>query len=139
VAAPLVLSLALALTVPDPAVTPGAVRDLTVEQVCATKWGRDRRAVTAAMRRQVMALYGVAEGHQGDYELDHLIPRSMAGADVAINLWPQRWLEARQKDRLEVKMDRLVCAGEVSLSEAQEMFRTDWRAGYRRYVLGAVP
>jgi hypothetical protein len=49
---------ALAGDLPDPALTPGVARtDLTLAQICSTKWGRDARAVTAAMKRQVFKEY----------------------------------------------------------------------------------
>jgi hypothetical protein len=43
-----------AADLPNPHLTPGVARtDLTLEQICTTKWGRDVRAVTAAMKRKV--------------------------------------------------------------------------------------
>jgi hypothetical protein len=121
---------------PDPVLTPGLVRPLSRTQICATAWGRDRRHVTARMRRTVAQAYGLTvQAMSACCELDHLIPRSMGGADDPRNLWPQPWPDARQKDRLEVYMDKAVCAGRVSLREAQEMFRTDWRGGYDRHML----
>lgn len=127
-------ALLLALTLPNPTLTPGLVRPLSRVDICATQWGRDRRHVTARMRRQVGRWYGIQPEQWDCCELDHLIPRSMGGADDVRNLWFQPWPEARLKDRLEVKMDKLVCAGTVSLRDAQEMFRTDWRVGYERYI-----
>lgn len=125
------------MATPDPSLTPGRVRPLSKQEICGTRWGLDRRRVTARMRREVASAYGLAvEEVSTCCELDHLVPRSMGGADHVANLWPQPWPEARLKDRLEVRMDRLVCAGRVPLVEAQRMFRTDWRDGYRRHVLG---
>src|SRR5438093_1628307 len=114
--------LALALALPNPKLTPGAVRPLTTAQVCNTKWGRDRRHVTEKMKRNVAAAYGVEWEDRALYEFDHLISRELAGADVEANLWPQAWLEpgsARRKDRLENRLHVLVCAGKVSLKAAQ--------------------
>jgi hypothetical protein len=131
----IVTILLLALTLPNPDLTPGVIRPLSRAEICGTKWGLDRRHVTARMRRIVAQSYGMTvQEMSACCELDHLIPRSQGGADDVRNLYPQPWPEARIKDRLEVKMDRLVCAGTVSLREAQEMFRTDWRVGYERYI-----
>jgi hypothetical protein len=47
---------------PDPAVTKGAVRIQSKTTVCKTKWGKDERHVTAAMKKQVYAKYGTAPG-----------------------------------------------------------------------------
>jgi 5-methylcytosine-specific restriction endonuclease McrA len=62
--------------------------------------------------------------------VDHLIPRDLGGADVMDNLWPQIWSEARKKDRLEVKLRKLVCARALPLREAQDRVAKDWAALY---------
>lgn len=121
---------------PNPHVTPGEVRPLTIQQICSTKWGLDRRAVTVAMKKRVAARYGVPWAERQRYEFDHLVPRSLGGADTETNLWPQRWLgryNAHSKDRLEVRLSSEVCAGRLELSAAQQMIRTDWMGAYRRY------
>ena len=133
--AALLLVLALAHT-PTPA-TPGVTRTLTRAAVCRTRWGVDRRHVTLSMRKQVFAAYGIPWSEHAQYEVDHLVPRELGGADDVANLWPQPWegaLNARMKARLENRLHRLVCAGTVSLSSAQQRIRTDWIAAYRRYV-----
>ncbi|HWK10844.1 MAG TPA: HNH endonuclease signature motif containing protein [Vicinamibacterales bacterium] len=133
--AALLLVLALAHT-PTPA-TPGVTRTLTRAAVCRTRWGVDRRHVTLSMRKQVFAAYGIPWREHAKYEVDHLVPRELGGADDVANLWPQPWegaWNARMKDRLENRLHRLVCAGTVSLSSAQQRIRTDWIAAYRRYV-----
>jgi hypothetical protein len=80
---------------PDPHLTPGvADRGATTALVCTTKWGKNRRHVTAAMRRQVFRDYGMTGAkdpycqHKG-CELDHLISRERGGADDVRNLWPE--------------------------------------------------
>lgn len=134
------LLLALSLAVPNPVHTPGVVRPMTSAEVCAVRWGTDSRKVTAAMRRQVFAWYGIPQHERRNYEVDHLIPRSAGGADDVRNLWPQAWVPwARLKDRLETRLHKLVCVtGSVSLADAQAVFRGDWRHGYERYV-GPLP
>jgi hypothetical protein len=124
---------------PDPELTPGAVTDLTVEQICATKWGRDARHVTAAMKREVMAAYRphcLPDKHGRRIEIDHLISRELGGADATANLWPEcyagRW-NASMKDRLENRLHREVCAGRMTLEQARTEIATDWREAYRRF------
>jgi hypothetical protein len=104
---------------PTPALTPGVVRPLTVAQVCSTKWGRDARYVTLSMRRRVFAAYGIPYAKHRLYELDHLVPRELGGADDVANLWPEVWSDAHLKDREENRLHRAVCAGTVSLADAQ--------------------
>lgn len=115
---------------PDPVVTPGAHRVLSFKAICGTKWGKDDRHVTARMKNAVYASYGVAKVPGKCCEIDHLVPRDLGGADVMANLWPQSWAEARKKDRLEVKLHKLVCARELSLRKAQEQIAQDWAVLY---------
>ena len=134
------LLLVLALAHKPAPVTPGVTRTLTRSAVCGTRWGVDRRHVTLSMRKQVFAAYGIPWSEHAQYEVDHLIPRELGGADVDKNLWPQPWegaWNARMKDRLENRLHRLVCAGELSLTAAQQSIRTDWVLAYRRYVAAA--
>lgn len=128
------LLLLAALVSLDPALTPGRVRFLSTSQVCSTQWGLDRRHVTTAMRKEVLRRYGVAWSDRGKYELDHLVPRELGGEDDIKNLWPQLWPEAKQKDRLENALHRQVCNGRLSLQQAQDEIRVDWRAAYRKWV-----
>lgn len=84
---------------PNHLVTPGrAVDGITLHKICHTKWGKDARHVTAAMKRQVFANYGltgntdpacIRDAHGQRCEVDHLISRELGGADDVRNLWPQ--------------------------------------------------
>jgi hypothetical protein len=128
----LLLLLVLTITRPDPTVTPGVARPLTTAEVCTTRWGRDRRHVTIAMKKSVAAAYGVRWVERSNYEFDHLIPRELGGADDVRNLWPQTWANARVKDRRENALHRAVCAGTMSLTAAQDEMRRWGRAEGRR-------
>jgi hypothetical protein len=83
------------------------------------------------MKKNVCNLYGAKNCPGPDYELDHLIPRELAGADVIKNLFPQPIKQARLKDRLENAYRRDVCAGRLTLADAQERMRANWVAAYR--------
>jgi hypothetical protein len=72
------------------------------------------------------------------YEEDHLVPLEVGGSPTSVkNLWPEprdvTW-GASRKDVLENRMHELVCDGAVTLAAARQVFRTNWIAGYRRYV-----
>ena len=87
-----------------------------------------------------MAEYGLPPGPHPDFEIDHLIPLGVGGADDDHNLWPEprRSVEptwnAEAKDRLEWKLHDMVCADEISPVEAQAAFTDDWTEAYRKYV-----
>lgn len=154
---PILLAIALLLLaacrayagdLPDHRLTPGVARThLSLHQICTTKWGKDRRHVTAAMKRQVFSAYGysgnkdprcVADTHGRRCEIDHLISRELGGADDVANLWPQAYgstpWNAVMKDRLENRLHVLVCAGTINLGAAQSALASDWTAAYRRYI-----
>lgn len=132
---------------PDLAKTPGVWRaDLSKAQICAKKWGKDERAVTAAMKRQAFASYGlsgnddpacVPDAHGKRCEIDHLISRELGGADAVKNLWPQAYgsspWNAHRKDTLENRLHKEMCAGRLSLANARASLVQDWRRAYRQY------
>jgi hypothetical protein len=128
---------------PDSTLTPGVTRDLSLEQICSTKWGKDVRAVTAAMKASVYRSYGMIP-YKGDCalstqgcEIDHLISRELGGADDVKNLWPQPYggsCNAHQKDHLENVLHGLVCSGKFSLQDAQKQIATDWILAFSKYV-----
>lgn len=120
------------LHMPLRAVTPGEARDIATHEVCTTAWSKDARHVTASMKRLVCARYGVKECPGPKWEIDHLIPRELGGADVAINLWPQPITEAKLKDTVENFLHRAVCGGSMTLEAAQAGIREDWTQEYRK-------
>ena len=142
----LLVGLAWADDIPNLQITPGAVRaGLSKTKICAIKWGQDERHVTAAMKRQVFAAYGysgyddprcVPAGRR-TCEIDHLISRELGGADEVSNLWPQAYgtspWNAVLKDKLENRLHKELCAGNITLKSARDMLVTDWREGYKKY------
>lgn len=128
---------------PDLAITPGVARtDITQDTICTTKWGKDARKVTAAMKRQVFAEYGLSGNKDRScrskrhFEIDHLVSRELGGADDVKNLWPQCYggdWNAVMKDRVENRLHKEVCSGNLPLAEAQREITQDWRVPYRRY------
>jgi hypothetical protein len=125
--------------VPDPVLTPGAVRTVDVVEICSTgtrelrHWSRERDD-------QIMAEYHLPPGPHPDFEIDHLIPLGIGGADDNRNLWPEprRSIEpmwnAERKDRLEYRLRDLICSGELDVSEAQREISEDWTTAYDRFV-----
>lgn len=134
---------------PDSSVTTGAVRLRSKEKVCSIKWGKDERHVTEKMKDAVYAQYGTAQGqgvcayktHTGKKgqavkegcEIDHLISRELGGDDKPENLWPQPYTQhpgAHEKDWLENQLHKEVCAGTITLAEAQRLIKKNWLSAY---------
>lgn len=126
---------------PDPQSTEGSVRidGKTIAEDCGHA-KEHRGAMTKARTEEVQIRYGLPTGHHPDYEIDHLIPLCLGGADDPDNLWPQPretiepvW-NAEKKDKLERRVCAMVCRGQVDLGTAQEDIATDWIAAYRKYL-----
>ena len=87
-----------------------------------------------------MAEYGLPGGPHPDFEIDHLIPLGIGGADADANLWPEprRNIEpiwnAEAKDRLEWKLRDLICSGQLDVRAAQKAVAEDWTEAYSRFV-----
>lgn len=61
----------------------------------------------------------------------------LGGSNSLRNLWPESYhttWNARVKDRLEDKLHKLVCAGQLDLATAQRAIATDWISAYKTYV-----
>jgi len=138
---------AFADDVPDASKTPGLARSgLSKATICATKWGKDERHVTQAMKDKVFSLYGysgyqdkrcVPDPNVKTCEIDHLISREVGGADDVSNLWPQAYgstpWNAHLKDKLENRLHKELCKGNITLQEARDSLTNDWRIAYRKY------
>lgn len=128
---------------PDPKITPGHVFDVTIQDICTPGYSKKVRAVTAKLKRQAYAQYGITSWKPGDYEVDHLIPLSLGGSNSIRNLWPQSYKtspwNAHVKDVLERRLHRLVCAGKVDLKTAQQEIATDWIKAYQKYIAKSPP
>jgi hypothetical protein len=132
---------AFAGALPDPKVTPGAInpnvtQDNIHQTICVKGWTKTVRPPTSFTR--ALKLRQIDENDDlADYEEDHLIPLSIGGAPAdRRNLWAQRWhgeWGAYSKDRLEIRLQHLVCSGKLPLAEAQAAIAHDWVEAYHRF------
>jgi hypothetical protein len=129
----------------DRRVTPGvadplAVADLSRARhivagielnICAadfrTKPIRDTIRDFARLKKQACAEYGVSKCDKS-VEGDHLVSLELGGCpDCLANIVPQPMDQARVKDdRVERVLPKLVCAGKLSLGQAQRCIAGDW-------------
>jgi hypothetical protein len=132
---------------PDRRCTPGALNPLVTQStigmtICRRGWTsgvRPAESITEPEKLASMSAYG-DEGSPSTYEYDHDVPLSLGGAvNDRRNLWPEPDYATRSgfylnpKDRLERSLRRLVCSGEMPLSQAQRLIVDDWVSAYRRY------
>jgi hypothetical protein len=126
---------------PDPALTPGSVVTTDAAKVCTPGYARRARNVPLAVKRAAFARYGLRYV-RGRYEVDHLISLELGGSNALDNLWPEPYaiaknginVGARVKDRLERELHRRVCAGGLTLPQAQRAIRTFWTNAFRTYL-----
>lgn len=118
----------------DAAATPGATDpQLTRAKLCDPAFHTGTaRNVTQSQKVRVCRAYGITKACPGPlYEIDHLISIELGGANDDANLWPEPVDGVGQigfhiKDVVENRAHRAVCAGTLTLAEAQQAIRTDW-------------
>ena len=128
---------------PDPSLTPGpnpAVTQATIgSTICVSGWTatiRPSSSFTTALKIKQITQYGYSDTKTSSYEEDHLIPLELGGAPAdARNLWPEpytvtladgRSTGARTKDPFETKLKSQVCAGTITLAQAQGEIGIHW-------------
>lgn len=126
---------------PDHACTPGetdprVTQDNISSTICVSGYSasvRPSSSVTNKIKVERMAAYGYSDA-MGNYELDHLISLELGGCpDCVTNLWPEPYsgtLGARAKDKVENYLHKQVCAGAMSLIDAQTIIAGDWESVY---------
>jgi len=129
--------------VPNPSLTPGSTRAVSVAQLCSTDHDEVVRSVPGRLRQEVFQEYGMAGARAADYEVDYLITPGLGGADDIRNLWPEpehnaAW-NSYVKDQLEDHLHRMVCGGQLGLSTAQQDIASDWISAYKKYFHTSEP
>ena len=132
---------------PDPSLTPGALNPAVTQgdiyaTICVRGWTRAVRPpeqYTERLKRRQIREYGYRDRWLRDYEEDHLIPLELGGSPTSPrNLWPEPhhvaggWGSYR-KDRLENRLNHLVCSGRLRLAAARRAIARNWIAAYRRF------
>jgi hypothetical protein len=90
--------------------------------ICLHGWTKTIRPPTSytnALKMKQMREYGLG-GSLSDYQEDHLISLELGGHPTdPRNLWPEPYPRASDVDSIENDLNAKVCAGELSLDDAQ--------------------
>ena len=118
----------------NPDVTPATLGQ-TICRAGYTRTVRPSTSFTNGIKKRLLREQSMDfEAGKGGYELDHIIPLALGGHPRNVhNLTLQPWegpYGAKRKNRLEVKLQCLVCSGEVALYEAQDAIWLDWKTAY---------
>ncbi|WP_024516824.1 hypothetical protein [Bradyrhizobium sp. Tv2a-2] len=128
------------------AVNPDITQDNIGETICANSRGghwstksiRPPASYTTKLKKKQLADWGYEDKNPRHYEEDHIISLEIGGAPRdPKNLFPQPYAGewgARVKDKLEQRLNKLVCDGTLTLKEAQAAISSDWVAAYRKFV-----
>jgi hypothetical protein len=121
----------------NPDVTPATV----TSTICTSGYTRSVRpasSYTQAIKKRLLREAGLSESRQSDYELDHIVPLPLGGhprklSNLALQPWDGEH-GAIRKDRLEVRLQHLVCRRQLGLHAAQICIAEDWEACAAKYL-----
>lgn len=128
---------------PDAKLTPGVLNPKVTQStigktICRAGWTSTVRNVSEKTKKQVMQRYGLPASELSKVEIDHFVSLEIGGSNDVTNLWPQYYegpagyLGARDKDVVETHLAHEVCAGTITLAEAQKEIRK-WPDVYRKW------
>jgi len=134
------------------------ITQATIDQtICNLNWSTKiicpPASYTNTLKQQQLAASRFKDKTPSHYEEDHLISLELGGHPRdPKNLWPEMWgtpanpltsrgpfrpdvVGAKSKDAVENALHKEVCAGTLTLKEAQDVISTDWFKYYRDKVL----
>jgi hypothetical protein len=121
---------------PDPACTPGETDPKVTQNniqstICVSGYTalvRPSTAYTDALKVQQIREYGYSDTNAADYEEDHFVPLEIGGNPTdPRNLWPELGPSPNPKDRVEDELRRLVCSNKMTLADARQRIRSNWK------------
>lgn len=128
-------------SIPTEALNPD-VHQATIHQtVCVAGYTaavRPSTSYTNGVKTKLLRERGLPAAAASEYELDHVIPLALGGhprslANLALQPWESE-NSAKTKDRLERKLQALVCADKLPLDTARRDIYQDWQAAFRKYI-----
>lgn len=119
------------------------VRPETIDQtICVAGYTASVRPATSytnGVKLKLLRESGADAANASKYGLDHIVPLAVGGHPRNLkNLMLQPWDGddgAKKKDRLEKRLQQLVCSKQLSLRDAQAAIYGDWQGAYRQYVI----
>ncbi len=129
------------VTVPIEVLNPDVWPETIDKTICVPGYTASVRPATSytnGVKLKLLRNTGADAVNASKYELDHVIPLAVGGHHKNLkNLMLQSWDGedgAKKKDRLERRLQQLVCSKLLGLRDAQAAIWTDWRAAYRHWI-----
>jgi hypothetical protein len=129
---------------PDRRCSPGAYYSgLTTAVICSSTFRTGTiRDVPQSEKFAVEREYGMTARPYGrTIEIDHIVALEIGGSNSIANLFPEPGSGPNNyhvKDLVENRAHDMVCAGRISLHDAQASMAVDWEALYKR-LFGVSP
>ena len=118
------------------ALNPNVTQATIHQTVCVSGWTatiRPPESYTENLKTRQIAQEGLS-GTLSNYEEDHRMPLELGGAPSdADNLSPESPPSPNPKDSDESRIRRAVCAGQMTLVQAQQQLVQTWLAAYPGY------
>jgi hypothetical protein len=129
------------INLPKGKINPDITQDNINENICIPNWTstvRPNTTYTNKLKLKQLTEFNFVDKDPKNYEEDHIISISLAGSvDSPDNLIPQSYIgkcNARIKDKIEVKLHRLICSRKITLQQAQTEISQDWVASYNKRI-----
>jgi len=123
------------------ALNPDVTQDTINQTICVpgyTKSVRPATSYTNGVKQMLMQRAKMNPSLAQYYELNHIIPLALGGHPRKLDNLALQIREgengAERKDRIETKLQCLVCSHQVTLAEAQREILEDWQAAYHKYA-----
>jgi Putative zinc-finger len=132
------------IVTPNHSLTPGAVRSVSLNEICSSQDSDLDPKVSSTTETAVLREYGLTSdpANVRNYQIDYLVNPQLGGTNDIRNLWPQPYSNsawnAHDKDVLEQHLHLMVCNRTVDLATAQRDIEVDWVAAYKKYVEGGA-
>ncbi len=128
--------------VTNPDITQATIGQTICNPNWSTKSIRPTSSYTTALKIKQLKALGWNDQNTADFEEDHLISLELGGAPSdPNNLWPESYKtvpNAKDKDKIENYLHAQVCAGNITLQEAQREISTDWTKVHTKQTFGSV-
>src|SRR5258708_40034881 len=116
---------------------PGTTQENVRETICNPRWStksiRPPASYTNRLKVEQIREYRYSDSTLKDFEEDHFIPLELGGNPTdPKNLWPEPFETsipdggAHSKDKVENYLHAEVCAGSLTLEQAQREITEDW-------------
>jgi hypothetical protein len=135
------LFLAASAAFAERALNPVVNQSTIGQTICAPGYAKGVRPATSytnGVRQMLLQRAKMNPALAQYYELDHIIPLELGGHPRKLDNLALRFREgengAKEKRRIEVKLQCLVCSDQVPLATAQWEILEDWQAAYHKYA-----